>query len=486
MKKARCVILCSLGLLSGCNLAPKYVRPCYEYPLGWRQPIAEPCPDCVNMKWWEQFQDPVLNQMIELALLNNQDVKIAASRVLEFFFRYGVARADLFPQVEALASFERSKSSAAFSSPPLFENQYNLLLNLSYDLDFWGRLSNLTEAAFVDFLASIEARRNVVLTLVANVANGYLTLRQYDKQLEISQETVKSRESELKFARIRFEQGLVSEMDVKQALSEVEAAIAAVHILEIQIPQQENLLSVLLGQNPGPLVRGKDLYDLKLPSQLPASLPSEVILQRPDVIEAEQALIAAGARIGAARALFFPAITLTSQYGGQSMELGDLFNIPNRIWNYTVSAAQIVFDGGRIYSDLKESEAVRCEALHAYIKTMQTAFQDVNDALVDHQETQLVLKARKRRVEALESYYKFAQMRYQNGENDFLTVLDAERNLFQTQLDEAESQAHTFVSLINLYKAMGGGWVIDADGEAKKGGFCYTNRIPKSHENLTH
>lgn len=469
------IVLCFLGLATGCNLAPKYVRPCYEYPLGWRQPIGEPCPECVNMPWWEQFGDPVLNQMIELALLNNQDVKVAASRVLEFFFRYGIVRADLFPQVEALASFERSKSSADFSSPPLFENQYNLLLNLSYDLDFWGRLSNLTEAAFVDFLASIEARRNVVLTLVTNVANAYVTLRQYDKQLEISIATLKSRENEVKLARIRFEQGLVSEMDVKQALSEFEAAVAAVHILEILIPQQENLLSVLLGQNPGPLVRGKDLYDLKLPSRLPASLPSEVILQRPDVIEAEQAIIAAGARIGAARALFFPDITLTGQYGAQSMQLGDLFNVPNRIWNYTVSAMQIVFDGGRIYSELKEAEAVRCEALHNYIKSMQTAFQEVNDALVDHEETQLVLQARKRRVEALEGYYKFAQLRYANGESDYLTVLDAERSLFQTQLDEADSQAHTFVSLINLYKAMGGGWVIDADCEAKKGGFCYTN-----------
>ncbi len=384
MKFKPLIFLTLLGALTACNFAPIYERPPYELPCGWRVPIAEPCPECVNMPWWQQFEDPVLNQMIELALLRNQDIKIAASRVLEFFFQYGIARADLFPQIEALASFERQKFSAAFASPPLFENEYSLLLTLSYDLDFWGRLSNLTEAAYLDFLGSIEARRNVVLTLVSNVATSYVTLLRLDKQLEISEKTVKIREKELHFAQIRYDQGLVSEMEVKQADQELQAAVVAVYLLQILIPQQENLLSVLLGQNPGPLVRGQKIDGLKLPSQLPASLPADLLEQRPDIIQAEQALIAAGARIGAARALFFPDITLTAEYGGQSMELRHLLDLPNRIWNYTIQAAQIVFDGGRIYSELKQNEAIWREKLHTYILALQTAFQEVDDALIDH------------------------------------------------------------------------------------------------------
>ena len=441
MKRYNTLLLLSLtALVTSCNFAPRYHRPKYLVPCTWRTPIDYPCPECPDTLWWEQFNDPVLNQLIETALLNNQSIKVAAANVMEFFYQYGIARSALYPQIDLGAQFERQRSSAAFSKPPLIENIYETAFTLTWDLDLWGKIRNLTEAAYLEFLEQVENRRNVVLTLVTNLANAYVVLLSLDKQLVIGKRTLEAREYELKISKISFDQGFVSEMEVKQAESEVYSALAAIEILEILIPQQENLISVLLGQNPGPIPRGGTIDDLNLPKQLPAMIPAEVLNQRPDIIAAEQAILAAGANIGAARALFFPDITLTGTYGAESMELRDLLNFPNRIWNYTVAAAQIIFDGGRIYSNLKEQEAVWCAALHSYILTIQTAFEQVDNALIDHVMTLKVLETRRKRVAVLKDYFHFASIRFQNGESDYLTVLDAERNLFETELDEVSSQ----------------------------------------------
>lgn len=463
-------VICTVFLLilSSCNFKPYYDRPCMEMPEGWRFNTDCPLSECANIRWWEQFQDPVLDELILLALQNNQDLLLATARVLEFYSKYRIVASQLFPEIDLEADYLRQELSNALNFSPLlpgtrYNSVYSIALSLSYEIDFWGKIRDATEAAGAEFVAQIEDRRTVILSLVSTLASAYVVLRQYDSQLLISKATYESRKEYWELAVLRFEGGLVSEMEVKQAEAEMQEAEVQVRQFEQLIPQQEDLICVLIGVPSTSIPRGSLLEELKQPPCVPAGLPSDLLENRPDILSAELHMIAANAEIGVARAAFFPAISLTGLYGFQSTSLHDLFKNNALTWNYGLSALEPLFTGWRLTYQLREAEAIKLETIHAYQQTILTAFQEVNDSLIAHQITQQIVQILKKQVAAYEVYLRLAFLRYENGQNDYLTVLDAQRRLFESQLDLAAARGNVFLSLISLYKALGGGWVIDAD-----------------------
>jgi outer membrane protein, multidrug efflux system len=454
------IVLCS------CDVKPRYIRPDEEPPITWRLETNE-MHDAANFRWWEQFGDPVLNELILRALDNNNDLKVAAARVYEFYNQYYVALSFLFPEVVGDGHTQRTEySSATPLAPPSkfrFINDYQATLNLFWELDFWGRLRNASEAAYAEFLSQVYNRRTVVLTLVSNVASNYVLLRQYDKQLEISKETLVSRQEAYKIALARFESGQTSEMEVKQAISEVDVAAVQIRNFEILVFQQEDLLSVLLGENPHSIIRGAGLDELNMPLSVPVGLPSDLIEQRPDITSAEQKLIAANALIGFERANFLPKFSLTGYYGSESSDLHDLLTGKAVISQIAANMRQLIFDAGRTLHRVQAADYVKEEAIYTYLQTILVAFQQVNDALIFHKKSLEIEEIDQERVATLKDYLRLAKLQYDNGHVDYLTYLDAERNLFRAQLELAQDRGNTFISLIDLYKALGGGWVIDAD-----------------------
>ena len=464
----RTLILSSLLAITlwGCMVGPNYRRPTVETPPSWRFEEKEAM-EVANTPWWEQFNAPVLNELIEIALKENKDLKIAAARVEVFMGRYSTTRAALFPQVSANASAGRSRAtdrgpSALTSATENPADSYQASLGASWQIDLWGRLRRATESARADLLGTEEGRKVVILTLVTTVASAYVNLRDLDTQLEIAKRTAKSREDAYHLFKLRFEGGLISELELNQAKSQYEQALSTIPLIEKYIAQQENALSVLLGRNPGPIPRGRPLDELVLPA-VPAGLPSVLLANRPDIRQAEQDLISANAQIGVARSLYFPTISLTGFLGWASTDLGNLFGGPARVWSYSVPLAAPLFTGGAISGQVKSAEAAQQQALVRYQQSIQTAFREVEDALVDQKRTREQLDAQGRQVEALQNSVRFARLRYDNGYTSYIEVLDAERSLFIAELSRAQTKGVLFQALVNLYKAMGGGWVLGAE-----------------------
>ncbi|WP_460043688.1 efflux transporter outer membrane subunit [Pseudomonas sp. S2_H01] len=421
-----------------------------------------------NSRWWEQFQDPVLERLIHTALLQNEDIKIAAARVEEFRGRYGEAHSLLYPQVGLGAQGQRNRSPRDngpvpldSSTDPVFNN-YQATLNVSWELDIWGRLRRIDESARADLLASEEGRRSVVLTLVASVASSYIRLRDLDRELEIARITAKARAESFDIFKLRFGAGTISEMELAQNQSEYERTLASVAQLEPLVAQQENALTILLGRNPGPLLRGRDLMQLTLPS-VPSGLPSDLLQQRPDLRQAELTLISANARIGVAKAQYFPTISLTGLLGSVSNQLSNLFTGPAAAWSYGVAASVPIFTGGGIAGQVRQAEAIQQQALFTYRKAIQSAFSDVENALIASSKTREQMEYQARQVRALRTYAHFARLRYDNGYTSYIEVLDAERSLFDAELNYTRTRGSVFTSLIDLYKATGGGWVNEAE-----------------------
>ncbi len=453
-------------ILAGCAIGPDYRRPEIETPQAWRYEEKE-AKDVANTAWWEQFQDPVLNDLIQTALRENKDLRTATARVEEFYGLYGATRANLFPQAgyDASGSKQRVSENAFIPIPPGVSpefNSYQAQFSASWELDIWGKLRRATEAARADLLGTEEARNGVILSLVTSVAAAYIDLRSLDRQLEISKSTAKSREDSVNVFMLRFSAGTVSELELSQAQSEYFAALAQVPALEKSVAQLENALSVLIGRDPGPVPRGRTIDELAIPA-IPAGLPSDLLARRPDIRQAEQQLIAANARIGIAKGQYFPSISLTGYFGSSSTELSDLFKGPSRIWSYAGTLAGPVFTAGRIKGQVRAAEAVQQETLFSYQKAIQSGFQEVDDALVDQGRTRVQLDAQKKQVEALRTYARLARLRYNNGYTSYIEVLDAERSLFNAELSYAQTQDVLFRAFVNLYKAMGGGWVVEAD-----------------------
>ena len=458
-----------LFILTGCMVGPDYQRPGVDMPQNWRFEDKE-AKDVVNTLWWEQFNDPVLNDLILVALQENKDVKIAAARVEQFLGLYGTTRAFLFPQIGAGASGGRQRLSQSTGPVPYEQNpginttfdNYDIFVNVNWEIDLWGKIRRATEAARADLLSTEEARRSVILTLVTAVANAYVNLRDLDKQLVLTRETAQSYKASYDLFSLRFKYGVVSEIEVKQAAAQYELAMANIPLLQKGIAQQENALSVLLGRNPGPIPRGKTIDELMLPA-VPAGLPSDLLLNRPDIRQAEQNLVAANATIGVAKAQYYPTISLTGLFGFASMDLSNLFEGPAKMWSYAVPISMPIFTAGAIEGQVRSAEAVQQQTLVRYQQVIQTAFREVDDSLVDHQRTREQLASLAREISALRDYVRLAQLRYDNGYTSYLEVLYSQTLLYNSEILHTVAQGTLFQALVNLYKSMGGGWVVEAD-----------------------
>jgi outer membrane protein, multidrug efflux system len=464
MKKGLIFVL----LFTSCTLYPPYHRPDFESPDAWRTPLSTEC--AIDIGWWKQFGDEALNKLVDEALANNQDLKVAIARVDEFQAQLGIVRSQLYPQIELDGVGAREKNSANTTSPPYsgkqILNAFNFIFNASYLVDLWGQVRSAVEASYHEWLASIEARRIVVLSLVSSVASTYVQLRQFDRQLIISKQTVEERNRYYYLAKVRFDLGLTSEMPVEQALTEVQVAEVDVENYEIAIAQAEDLLSVLIGRSSAAIERGATLDELSMPPSVPSYIPSDIVSQRPDLRSSEQKLMAAGAQIGVAKSLFFPQISLTGNFGYESVQLNTLLNNQSKIWEYGANVLQEIFTGGRLTSNLQLTQAQQRESLHSYLSTLLNAFKEVNDALTTHKINLELVETQRVRLEATQNYLHFSDLLYQEGETDYLTFLDAERQYYRAELDYESAKGNSFLSLIQIYQALGGGWVFKADAAA--------------------
>jgi multidrug efflux system outer membrane protein len=457
----------STVLLSGCiTVGPDYHRPDIDLPDQWPGEKTAVVPP----QWWHGYHDPVLDAMVDEALAHNADLALAIARVDEARADLGVVRADQYPGVTAGFGASRnrvSENTATFF--PSIGTRYNDViasLSASWEIDFWGKYRRATEAARADLLAAGFNRDAVRLTLIAEVSRGYFNLRSLDAQVAVTKQTIATRLESLGLQRKRFEAGVSSDLELHQVEAEAAGAQALLPFLENQLARQETALSVLLGRSPRAIVgappeRGAAIEALSVPPAVPAGLPSELLERRPDLREAEQQLAAANARIGVAKAAYFPSISLTGLLGGESTRLTNLLLPPSRIWQVSGSAAQLVFDAGRTGSQVGAARARQRQALSLYQSSIQHAFKDTLDALVAQRKARERLEAEGTRVAALQKALELAQLRYDSGESSLLDVLDAERGLLGAQLDRVEAQRAQLAATADLFQALGGGWETD-------------------------
>jgi outer membrane protein, multidrug efflux system len=464
------------GIAAGCSLAPKYTRPELPSPEAWRDSIATPDTTIADTPWWELFGDDTLREVVETALIENQDLKIAVERIEEARARYGFAKSDFYPQVDlgATGGKLQSSSGSLFHLP---EGQtetpiYSLSASASWELDFFGRIRNASAAEKAGMLAADQGRRAVVITLVADVGQTYMELRDFDRQLEIARRTLDSRREYVDLARVRFEGGVTPETDLRQAESEYQRIRIATFELEKLVSQKENQLSALLGRMPQSIARGRSVDAMPVPPQIPAGLPSRLLERRPDILESEQQLIAANAHIGEAKALLFPRISLTGDFGFASTDLDQFFVGANQSWNILGNLLQPIFHGGKNRRRVQITESQQRQAVYAYERTVVNAMREVDDALVSYHKSGEQRTAQQARVEAERKVLDLAESRYRGGVAPYLEVLDAQRSLFSAEIDEAETIRNHVVSLIQVYKALGGGWPQTAaappEGEKKE------------------
>ena len=452
-----------LILLTSCTVGPNYKRPAVAVPDRYRGLTAEEAAKAEaaslgNEKWWTVFQDPELQQLIRTALAQNYDVQIAATRILQAQAVLGITRADQFPTISANASGVNERIPQSKLSPPVETSVNHVSLSMFWELDFWGKFRRATEAARADLLATEWGKRAVMTTLVSNVAGGYFQLRELDLQLEIAKRTLSTRRESLRLVQIRANGGTTSMLDVRQSEQLVYGAAAAIPDLERQIEQQENFLSVLLGQNPGPIKRGAGLTEIRFLPQVPAGLPSSLLERRPDIQVAEQLIVAANARIGVAKAAYFPSISLTGIGGYESSALTGLFAGPAGLWSVGASALQPIFQGGRLRSNVRLSEARQREAALVYQQTIQQAFREVSDSLIAYQKNQEFRKQQELLTAAAEDATRLSNMRYEGGVTSYLEVLDSDTRYFDAQNTLARAQLNELQSVVQLYRALGGGW----------------------------
>ena len=463
MSGYRLVAPALLLVLGGCAAGPDYERPELEVPEKYIQPVQQG-ESFANTPWWELFEDPQLQELIRIALEENQDLGIAAARVEEFRAVLGVTRADQFPTVDITASGAQTEGSDNVfpGSVPGFGNDkvenYRLSADVFWELDLFGRLRRSTEAARAQLLATEEAQRSITISLVASVASSYMLLRDLDAQLEIARRTESTRTDSLGIIQARFDKGTVPKLDVNQAEIELAVAQAAVAVAERAVTQTENALAVLLGRNPGAIPRGLALEQQTLPPGIPSGLPSELLQRRPDVLASEAELAAQTARIGVAQAARWPSLSLTGALGFESDDLSTLTDSGSDFWSAGLGIVQPLFNAGRNRSRVEAEEARTEQALLAYEQTVQRAFREVEDALVAVRTYRAEHEARKRQVAAARSAATLSRARYDGGVTSYLEVLDTERSLFNAELTESQTLRLYINAIIELYKALGGGW----------------------------
>jgi multidrug efflux system outer membrane protein len=450
---------------AACTPGPDYVRPELSVPAAWRLDYDKSA-EVANTQWWRQFDDPVLDELVQTALRQNLDVRIAAARVDQFAGALQATRSQLYPQVGYGADATRAQLSRV-GQPPLppgadsYFTLYQASLGAAWQADLFGRVRRLSEASQARVYASEQARRGVVLTLVTGVTTSYISLRALDGQLEIAQKTADNFQSTKRIFDLRFEAGIVAQTEVMQIDSQLQQALAAIPAFERAIAAQENLISILLGQNPGPIPRGKTLAELVTPG-IPADLPSALLLRRPDILQAEQSLVAANANVGAARALYYPDISITGALGTVSTAFSDLFSDPATTLLLGASITGPIFTFGGIRGQVFAAEAAKREAELTYRRTVLNAFRETNDALVGTQKTALELARQEQRVASLREFARLATLRFDKGVAGYLDVLIAENELFAAELAAVRLRAESKAQVVNVYQAMGGGWVDEA------------------------
>jgi multidrug efflux system outer membrane protein len=470
MRNLTCVLLFAAAL-PGCTVGPDYVRPATDVPAAWRIDYPKAA-DVANTRWWEQFGDPVLNDLIEKSLRDNRDVRIAAARVDQFIGALTSTRSQLYPQVGYGADMSRFRASRVSvpALPPGVDNFFTLYeanLGAQWQLDLFGRVRRETEAAQARVYASEQGRRGVVLTLVASVASSYIGLRALDRQLEIAQATARNFGETARIFELRFRAGLVSQTEVAQVDSQYQQALAAIPALEQAIAAQENLISVLLGSNSAAIPRGRTIDQL-VPPPIPANLPSTLLERRPDILQAEQNLVAANASIGAARAQYFPTFALTGAVGSASTAFGTFLSGPAAAWLIAAGVAGPIFTFGGIEGQVRSAEAQERQALGFYQQTILNAFRETNDALVGSQKKIEEVARQTQRVASLREFARLSRLKFDKGIASYLEVLVAENELFAAELSTVNLLAQRYVQLVSVYQAMGGGWVDLAGSLAPK------------------
>jgi len=456
-------------LLGACAVGPDYEKPEINTPEAYRF-TDEEASDVVNTQWWTQFDDVVLDELIDEALRANLDVRTAAARVEQFAARLNITRSELFPQVGYGVGGDRqgiSRDKANTLGVDSITTSYEATINVGWELDVWGRIRRASEASRAQLLAAEESRRTVILSLVSSVATSYVSLRRLDSQLEIAIRTRDLRAESLRLFELQFSGGVISQLQLSQIQSEYELAVGAVPVIERDIAILENLISSLLGRNPGAIPRGKTIDKLTL-AQVPEGVPSDVLLRRPDIRQAEQDLISNNALIGVARAAYFPRISLTGLAGFVSGDLDAWFDSDSVAWAAGGALSGSIFTGGALSGGVKQAEALQQQSLFTYQQSIITALQEVEDALISTQKAREKLLSDGRRVDALTEYSRMARLRYDNGFTSYIEVLDSERSLFAAKLTFVDTQKDIYVGLINTYKAMGGGWIILAEQKANE------------------
>ena len=453
-------------LLSGCAVGPNYHRPAVSAPPQFRSAPDAPgsSVSLADTKWFDLFHDDKLTALVRTSLENNYDVRIASARVLEARAQLGITRSQLFPSLNGSAGFNSAVPSSLGASTfiprgtDLSSSFTQAGFSLGWELDVWGRIRRLTESARAQYLASEEGRRGVVTTLVADVSTNYFDLREADLELAIADKTLDDARNGLRLTTLRQKGGAATGLDVRQAEQFLYTATSQIAATQRQIEQSENLLSLLAARNPQSIERGRALNDFTPPPAVPAGMPSALLERRPDIRAAEDNLIAANADIGAAKAQYFPQISLTGFLGAQSRGLTSLFTGPARDWSFAPGLAVPIFNAGRIRNQVRLTEAQKQEALANYEKAIKTAFREVSDSLVGYRRTAEQREQQELFVKALQDSVRLSNLRYRGGLDSYLPVLDADRNLFQGELQLARLKRDELVSVVNLYRALGGGW----------------------------
>ncbi len=456
-----------LVMLTGCAMGPNYKRQTVQVPPQYRHPAQATSPpgkeSLADLAWADLFHDETITNLVRTALRQSYDLQAITERVLEARAQLGITRSQLAPQLSASGSYTAVRTSGLgpYFIPPgarLAASYTQAGLNLSWEVDVWGRLRRLTESARAQYLAQEEARHAVVASLIADVTTTYLNLRELDLELEIAHKTEQIAQSGLRITRLRKERGVAAGLDIRQAEQLLYTATSQISAIERAIIETENVLNVLLGQNPGDIPRGKPLVQFNDPNAVPAGLPSDLLERRPDIRQAEQNLIAANAQIGAAKALFFPQITLTGLLGVQSRSLSNLFTGPARSQDISPSALLPIFNAGQLRNNLRLTEAQKREAIANYRKAILTGLQEVSNALTDYEKLREQHDRQQQLVDTLADAGRLATLRYRGGLDSYLQVLDAERNEFSGELVLAQLRKNKLLSLVELYRALGGGW----------------------------
>lgn len=461
MRKA--ITLAIAAVLSGCSVGPEYRRPELDLPTAYARASAEETAVSLTGNWWSVFKDPVLDRLLDEALANNLDLVVAAARVLEAQAQLGLAVSEQVPAVYASGSRERNRNSSASgrSAPdqPLDTTTNRVLLNISYEIDFWGKYRRGTEAARADLLA-IEANRDALrLSMTAQAVQGYFNLRALDAQVQVGQEGIRRGRDALAMQKMRVDAGVISEYDYQQRSAELDSGLAQLPPLVNQRARQERALSVLLGRSPRAVLEANvdraTGASLSPPLLAPSGLPSELLLNRPDLRGAEQNLIAANARIGVARAAYFPSISLTGLIGSESSALGDLFSGPSRIWNFAGNLTQPLWGAGRLNRQVDAAEARADQAVAQYKSAIANAFREVQDAIAGQRAAREVFEIEQRRAVSLAKTWSLAKLRYENGAASQLDVIDAERGLLLAEQSRIEAERLFRFAIADLYKALG-------------------------------